>query len=246
MVVRTPQLDDLREFIRQTSGVFLRNTRHVPNVTCEVCTGSTKDGWPNCWNCNQLLGRVGIADRLGFLIYGWNGSQAGRTMYAYKSAAGAPTSYERVSALLTYAVAAHWPCIARGASTPDAWAIVPSLSGRTGVHPLAHIAGGVIAAIPEITISPAPTIVDPRQFHPENFIVAPTNARHVLLLDDTWTRGGHLQSASAALKAAGAQRVTGLTIARWLDPGFADTQQFIEGLHDDFEPLICPYTGDYC
>jgi phosphoribosylpyrophosphate synthetase len=66
------------------------------------------------------------------------------------------------------------------------------------------------------------------------------------LLDDTWTTGGHLQSASAALKAAGAHRVTGLVVARWLDPEFAETKAFINALTTGFEPLLCPFTGGYC
>ena len=38
----------------------------------------------------------------------------------------------------------------------------------------------------------------------------------MLLVDDTWTTGTSLQSAAAALKAAGAASVTGLCVGRWL------------------------------
>lgn len=68
----------------------------------------------------------------------------------------------------------------------------------------------------------------------------------MLLLDDTWTSGGHAQSAAAALKSASVQRVTILTVARWLDPTWADTPKVISSLKADFDPDICPFTGGYC
>jgi len=85
-----------------------------------------------------------------------------------------------------------------------------------------------------------------RNFNPTHFAVPPTDAQHVLLLDDTWTTGGHLQSVSAALKAAGVGRVTGLAVARWLDPGWANTKPFIDSLPPTFDPALCPYSGLPC
>jgi hypoxanthine phosphoribosyltransferase len=44
----------------------------------------------------------------------------------------------------------------------------------------------------------------------------------VLIVDDTWTTGAHAQSASAALKAAGASGTAILTLGRWITPDYAD------------------------
>ncbi|WP_239335507.1 hypothetical protein [Frankia sp. CiP3] len=55
-----------------------------------------------------------------------------------------------------------------------------------------------------------------------------------------------MQSASAVLKAAGVDQVTGLSVARWLDPGGEPTKLFIEGLKENFDPDVCPYTGTHC
>ena len=41
----------------------------------------------------------------------------------------------------------------------------------------------------------------------------------MLVIDDTWTTGAHAQSASAALKAAGASAVGVVVIGRGLNPG---------------------------
>jgi hypothetical protein len=179
------------------------------------------------------------------VTYAWSGSQAGRMMHAYK--ANGATSHELVSSLLTYAVVAHWDCIAtHTGSHPDGWAYVPSLAGRRGRHPLEQIASGFMSRVPDVRLSANDFRDNPRAFNAAHFTVAPTAARHVLLLDDTWTTGGHLQSASAALKAEGVQQVTGLAIARWLDPGWSTTKTFIDELAQDFEPALCPYTGARC
>ncbi len=44
--------------------------------------------------------------------------------------------------------------------------------------------------------------------------------RNVLVIDDTWTTGAHAQSASAALKVAGAAAVAVLAIGRWFNPDY--------------------------
>ena len=46
--------------------------------------------------------------------------------------------------------------------------------------------------------------------------------RKVLVVDDTWTTGAHAQSASAALKSAGASRVAIVAIGRWFNPSYRD------------------------
>ncbi|WP_207386453.1 hypothetical protein [Protofrankia symbiont of Coriaria ruscifolia] len=166
-------------------------------------------------------------------------------MHAYKR--GGATSYQLVSSLLTYAVVARWNCIADRAGThPDAWAYVPSLSGRQGTHPLARVAFQVMGRVPHVPVRVSETVGDPRSFNPAHFVVSPISLRHVLLLEDTWVGGGRLQSVSAALKAAGVHQVTGLSMARWLDPNRGTTKPFVEGLGENFDPNVCPYTGAHC
>jgi hypothetical protein len=53
--------------------------------------------------------------------------------------------------------------------------------------------------------------------------------------------------AALALRTAGAQRVSVLVVARWLNPDFGDTGDFIgEHLRRDYDPGICPWTGGTC
>lgn len=55
----------------------------------------------------------------------------------------------------------------------------------------------------------------------DHFTVTSNNAdgRHVLLIDDTWTSGGHALSATLALRASGADQISVLVLARWLTLG---------------------------
>lgn len=245
MVTRTPALDSLRKHIITTGSAFLRNVQWTPGVTCLNCAGVLTPGYSLCRPCSARQGQSGLADHVGFVTYGSAGSQAGHVMYAYK--ANGATSYQLVSSLLTYAVVAHWDCIARHAGIyPDGWAYVPSLAGRQGAHPLFQIAKRFMGTVPNVPVTANPVAGSARDFNPAHFTVPATTARHVLLLDDTWTTGGHLQSVSAALGAAGVQQVTALAVARWLDPRWSNTKSFIDDLPPTFDPALCPYTGRPC
>jgi orotate phosphoribosyltransferase len=50
----------------------------------------------------------------------------------------------------------------------------------------------------------------------------------VLLIDDTWTTGNHVQSASTALKAAGAGSVATVVLGRHLNINYGDTAAYVE------------------
>ncbi len=81
---------------------------------------------------------------------------------------------------------------------------------------------------------------------PGVFAAPPGNYGHVLLVDDTWTTGGHVQSAAAALKAAGASHVTALVLARWLAPERGETASLIKRLTVDYRLQQCPFTRGPC
>lgn len=89
-------------------------------------------------------------------------------------------------------------------------------------------------------------VSSPRDFRPENFdVVSTAQGHHVLLIDDTWASGGHAESSAAALKRAGAARVTILILARWLSPHRGATGDFIRSeLTNVFDPDLCPF--DWC
>jgi hypothetical protein len=243
---QTAALASIRASIINTGSAFLRNVTWTPDTLCPECAGVPGLGYRLCVACNGYRGSVGLVDRLGFIAYAWPGHQSGRVMYGYKADAPAPANRLLVSSLVTYGIVKHWACISTPAGPPDAWGVVPSLRGRPGVHPLTAITSPILHRFSEVPIAAADHPGSPRGFLPENFVVPPTGAKHVLLVDDTWTSGGHVQSVSAALKLAGVERVSALIVARWLDPSWSNTQELISGLREDFDPDICPLTGGPC
>jgi hypothetical protein len=100
----------------------------------------------------------------------------------------------------------------------------------------------------EVPLVAAAAVEDPRALSADHFHASvPVPGAHVLLLDDTWAGGGHVQSASLALRTAGADHVSALVVARWLKPEFGSTAQFVgEQADRDYDPLICPWTGGTC
>lgn len=244
---RNEELADLCAFIMREGGADLRNAR-PPSRGCRLCRGvpSTK-GYDLCYSCERYASRLSCADSLGFVFYASAGSVFGDMMHRYKEAAHGDF-YDLFKALVPYALTRHRRCIEQfGRTRPDAWAVVPSLRrGRPSPHPLVHLAAPFLAHLPRIDLRASDDVNEDRSFRPANFTVYGELGNHVLLLDDTWVGGGHLQSAAAAVKQAGAEEVTGLVFARWLEPDRSYTREFMADLTEEFDPDICPFHGVVC
>ncbi len=101
------------------------------------------------------------------------------------------------------------------------WSTVPSLPAKPGEHPLRSIVAGAAHGL-EAPLRASAEAGDPRSVNASHFQAEPlAGESHVLLLDDTWTTGGHAQSA-AALRAAGATHVSIMVVAQWVRLDFAD------------------------
>lgn len=183
------------------------------------------------------------------MTYALAGHQSGYVMRGYKAPRPLQEHREYVAMLGLIGLTVHLDCPGRlaGASVTH-WAVVPSLPVKPGEHPLRTLMAPMMR-LPEVPLTAALTASNPRSVNPNHYTVAGPLARegHALLIDDTWTSGGHAQSAVLALRAAGAASVSVLTIARWLDAGYGDNKRFIrEKLHLDYDPSICPWTGSNC
>ena len=91
----------------------------------------------------------------------------------------------------------------------------------------------------EVALSAADEVEYSRDLDPGHFRAAaplPAGA-HVLLVDDTWARGGHAQSAALALRAAGAARISVLVAARWINEDFGGNAAFLREISGrDYDP----------
>jgi orotate phosphoribosyltransferase len=69
---------------------------------------------------------------------------------------------------------------------------------------------------------------------------------NVLVIDDTWTGGGHAQSAAWALRKAGAGKLVLITIGRHLKRGWKPVQESDETCGDIFDSLPVPFDWNTC
>ena len=225
--------------------------------TCRVCTAPTRDGFPICWNCREhSRAPYPTADIVAPLTYAVKGEQSYRDLAVYKDARypieSRSGARSRVLGLVYAALSNHLSCIEALTSSTVVLASVPSTSGeRPGPHPLADVLGMFDDETPRLGLSYVGEFGlernQRREFTPSNFrVVSPEAAldSHVILFDDSWVRGGHLQSAASAARLAGASWVTAIPIGRVLDSGYPDTRAFLVERQDhSFDPEVCPLTG---
>jgi hypothetical protein len=206
-------------------------------------------GYQRCIPCNGYRGRPELADAVAFLTYAVAGQQSGYVMHGYKAPRPLEEHRAIVALLLLLALSAHARCPgALAGAAVTHWAAVPSLPAKPGEHPL-HAIVSKIAPWPEIPLAAAAKARQPRVVNPEHFQALGQFPRgsHVVLVDDTWTTGGHAQSAVLALRGVGAAHVSLLVVARWVKEDFGDNAAFLHGLADrDYDPKICPWTGSSC
>ncbi|WP_030743992.1 hypothetical protein [Streptomyces sp. NRRL F-5135] len=205
---------------------------------CQVCHGPANQGFRTCWRCGraaQQLG-TGAADAVVPISLAPKHGQYANELWRYKNTQGHQRQYFQtgLTAVLWRFLALHEACVAEHCTVPgfDVVTIVPSTSGRS-VHPLRDM----VAEISGVTRRRYRDLLTPtqnaqalgREASPARYSSgALENGEAVLLIDDTWTTGGHAQSAAAALKAAGAGRVAVVVLGRHLNGTYGDTAAHIE------------------
>jgi len=173
-----------------------------------------------CASCRDVavcLGRPPVAVTPAALVTA--GSPLYRALRQYKSGEPevAARQLARLTALLDGFFARHGRCIAPGGV--DVAVVVPSArDGRPPPHPLAQLVGAAGTLPPLLgALAAGDEVVTHRQPSAHAYLVSTDVAeRRVLLVDDVYTSGAHLQSAAAALVDAGARAVHALAIGRYV------------------------------
>lgn len=157
------------------------------------------------------------------------GSRLHRALCTYKSGwPGARLDARRLSGLLALFLRRHMACVSPGGA--DAVLVVPSLGGRRDApHPLLGVLAGVPGIPPVLDcLAPGPGTVRHRRAAPDGFACARSlHDRRVLVVDDTYTSGAHLQSAVVAAASAGALQVHGLVVGRFVRGGTAPEDELL-------------------
>lgn len=248
MSVLEPELEKrLSAALVASAGGFLRNPVRRDHVTCTVCTTPIEERYSLCFPCKQHRLHNGTADLVAPVTYAVALQQSGYIMRGYKARPRVDAHYRLVGMLTVLTLSKHGGCPGTIVDTPVThWASIPSLPARPGEHPFHRIVNGSAPGV-EVELTAAAKPSDARAIDASHFTTRaalPPEA-HVLLLDDTWARGGHAQSAAMSLRQAGAGWVSTLVAARWIKRDFADNASFLDGL-PDYDPDICPWTGAAC
>lgn len=200
-----------------------------PDV-CEVCH-SVVSGYSTCYQCSaarRVLGSA-TADLTAFVSMAPRSEQFARELVTYKHPNVRGEDRQRktvgLAAVLWKWLGRHEGCLVNrlGIERFDLMTSVPSTSGREA-HPLRSVVAEVVAGTTErygdlLAIARADL---EQRAHPADRFRATRSliGARVLVVDDTWTTGAHAQSASAALKAAGASTVATVAIGRWFNPDY--------------------------
>lgn len=222
------------------------------NETCAVCT-TPVSGYSRCYQCNAQAGAGSpLANVVAPITYAVDDSQAMSDLYNYKSVPRGHVARDaqlRLFTMLHASLSLHLPCLIQAGRGEMVVTTVPSSKGRQGDHPLRE-AMRLFSRFPQPEIdyvgpadldAAARRVLAPDRFQVESYEVV---GKHVLLLDDTWVTGAHMQSCASVLQSAGAAWVTAVPLGRMLKHQNAVTSSYLARRKVRvFNPALCPLTG---
>lgn len=217
---------------------------------CSVCHGWVDPQYPWCWNCRTSIKGVQYPERLVVPITLYKSrSQLGSAMGQYKRNRDARVRAGfsvQLAALVARFLADHGSCIeATAGTTWDTITVVPSTKGDPDAP--GHLEQSLqrvqfladqFKRLVRSTGQAVPRD-EPNELAFEANVLSA--GRKVLLVDDTLTTGGHLQSVASALVRGGATVVACLVVGRVINPDYrAETKAFWE------RQLKIPFDFDTC
>ena len=194
---------------------------------CAVCWSSVDPGYRLCYPCR--IAREGFGSRLAEVVVpialAVKRQQLVHELWHYKYDPDRRVRQRleiRLAAVLWRFLAQHETHVAKAAGVPrfDIVTTVPGTRPRDDDHPLVRIVGTLVGQTrdryqPVLTLGPDAS-VEGRAVLVNRYRATQAMTGHpaVLLVDDTWTTGGHAQSAAIALHDAGAARVAVVVLGR--------------------------------
>ncbi|MDX3618764.1 phosphoribosyltransferase [Streptomyces europaeiscabiei] len=178
---------------------------------------------------------MGVADAVVPVSLALKNEQYANELWRYKNTTGPQRQYFQMglAAVLWRFLALHEVCVAAHCAVPGFSVVttVPSTSGREG-HPLRTMVADVVGVTRDRhrdLLTPTPDAATlGRTASPSRYIASALWGENVLLIDDTWATGHHVQSAAAALKSSGAGSVAVVVLGRHLNTTYGDTATHVE------------------
>lgn len=219
--------------------------------SCEICHVPRDPDYPRCWSCFRTAGGVSRPLTLVVPISLYQSySQLGHWLRRYKDPDGRVTTDQQrrfrnlIAATFGRFLASHESCITRAAGrTWDVVTTVPSTT-RPPPHPFEEALGLLPELGPRVrtVLRPGPRTIGRNSPSDTGYEAVETmDGVRVLLVDDTWTTGSHLQSAASALSLAGADVVAAVVVGRVIrtDWSFTDDTWWSEMRHAPFSFDTC-------
>lgn len=237
--------------VDEASQAYERAMRNIavagPGI-CRVCWAFIDPDYETRFKCGH---RPDCLDAMVPITYSEHLGQMHLALRNYKDANSPAIRRHdviRLAAILWRFLRDHEPCVAGAAGVGgfDLVTIVPSSKPERDRHSAFAELTGWIEPIKERlqrTLEPTGE-VEGREFDPNRYrAITDLSGRSVLLLDDTWTAGGHAQSAAHALTAAGAQKIALVVIGRHVRRNYEPVQGSEESCGDILDAL--PETFDW-
>jgi predicted amidophosphoribosyltransferase len=218
--------------VDEAAGTYERAMRNVLPAgvgVCPICHTFIDPTYSTCYRCGfdpQYL------DAVVPITYSEHLSQMHTALRNYKDGPVEAQVYAmpRLASILWKFLEQHEVCVAANAGlsteTFDVVTTVPSSmrdrdERRSNLRWLVEVGCEPTAVRFERILRPSDAAAAGRSVDPERYVAErPLQGASVLLIDDTWTTGGHAQSAGGALKVAGADRVGCVTIGRHVNPKY--------------------------
>jgi predicted amidophosphoribosyltransferase len=227
----------------------MRNVQPAGDGVCVVCHQLIDPAYSRCYSCQ---GAPHLLDAVAPITYSEHLGQMHTALRTYKNSLPQNERYAavRLTAILWRFLESHERCVARatGVEKFDLVTTVPSSSPeRDAAGPLRRIVDWCkpIKERHARLLTPTGSVPDgERGFSTDRYrATEDVDAADVLLIDDTWTTGGHAQSAAATLKSAGASRVAAVVIGRHFRGDYPVGE---ETSKDRFESIPLPFDWETC
>jgi len=217
---------------------------------CPICWTFKDPAYPVCIGCNRhpenhldVMVPISYSEHLGQLHLALrNYKDGGLNSRRY--------AYPRIAAILWRFLELHELCVAQagGVTTFDSVVVVPSSDPQRDAESRFR---SIVSQIEPTTdrleqaLRPSGDVTgrdyDLRRYE----AVTDVAGKSILLLDDTWTAGGHAQSAAGCLRAAGASNVSMIVIGRHVHPTWEPVQGSGGTVADELEKLK-PFDWESC
>lgn len=193
------------------------------NGVCPICHGLLSPGTGYCYQCKEAQSKLpATADVIGFIALAVKGEQLATDLWVYKSSRAHEARLRPqlgLSAVLWRWLSLHESCLAN-ASGVDGFPLVTTVP--SAIHRYPHPLTTIVSSTVKITsdryielLKPSEPAYDAacgehamneRVMSSKRYVATRTptgNPEPVLIIDDTFTSGAHIQSAAACLSDAG-------------------------------------------